>query len=417
MQKPDTNFETGNQEPAVHWPSVWQLGISLLGALGLWTLALVLGVMVLGNAMSISGPDRVSEALPLLLLAAGAAFAGILLVPSAGYAYLRLTHKPAPIHFRLRSPGFLILLIPPLVGLGYLVARSPILVWVALPPIHVITIAISILWLVYIGTRGLSLGSGQRIWGVFGIGMVAGPFLSLLIEFVVILVVGTIGFRFLARDPVVARELAQFAENFLADPNQSPDVIIEFFEPYLFQPVTLYIVLSVTAVLVPLIEEFFKPIGVWLLLGRRPTPAQGFAAGVLSGAGFALFENFTLSASSGEEWSLVVLARIGTSVIHIVATGLTGWALASAWREGRYIRLGVTYLVSVSIHALWNGLVILAVIPEILPDGAAYPQVLRNVATASPIGFVFLLVGAFGLLLGCNAALRRAIIPPANSQQ
>lgn len=415
MQKPNTNSEAKNQKPAIHWPSVWQLGISLLGALGLWTLALTLGVMVLGNAVSISGPDRLSEALPLLLLAAGTAFAGILLLPSAGYAYLRISHKPAPIQFRLRYPGFLILLIPPLVGLGYLAAQSPILVWVALPLIHVITIGISILWLVYIGIRGLSVGSRQRIWGVFGIGMVAGPFLSLLLEFVVILVVGTIAVGILARDPAAARELTQIAENFLANPNQPPDAIIEFFEPYLFQPVSIYIVLSVAAVLVPLIEEFFKPVGVWLLLGRKPTPAQGFAAGVLSGAGFALFENLTLSASSGEEWSLVVLARIGTSVIHIVVTGLTGWALTTAWREGRYIRLGVTYLVSVSIHALWNGLVILAVIPEFLPDGAAYPQVLRNVGTASPIGFVILLVGAFGLLLGCNAALRRAIIPPANA--
>jgi hypothetical protein len=261
----------------------------------------------------------------------------------------------------------------------------------------------------------LSAGSRQRIWGVFGIGMVAGPFLSLLLEFLVILVVGTIAVGIMARDPAAARELTQIAENFLANPNQPPDAIIEFFEPYLFQPVSIYIVLSVAAVLVPLIEEFFKPVGVWLLLGRKPTPAQGFAAGVLSGAGFALFENFTLSASSGEEWSLVVLARIGTSVIHIVVTGLTGWALTTAWREGRYIRLGVTYLVSVSIHALWNGLVILAVIPDLLPDGAVYPQVLRNVGTASPIGFVVLLVGAFGLLLGCNAALRRAIIPSANA--
>jgi hypothetical protein len=224
-----------------------------------------------------------------------------------------------------------------------------------------------------------------------------------------------LGISILARDPVVAQELTQFVENFLADPNQPPDGLIEFLEPYLLQPVPIYIGLSVAAVLVPLIEEFFKPVGVWLLFGRKPTPAQGFAAGILSGAGFALFENFSLAASSGEEWSLVVLTRVGTSVIHIVVTGLTGWALTTAWLERRYIRLGLTYLVSVSIHALWNGLVIFTLIPELLPDGAAYPEVLKNIGTASPIGFTILLVGAFGLLLGCNAALRRAIIPPVNT--
>jgi RsiW-degrading membrane proteinase PrsW (M82 family) len=415
MQEPNTNSAVRNQNPPIHWPSVWQLGISLLGVLGLWTLALIVGMMVLQNTVNVSGPDLVSGALPLLLLAAGAIFAGFLLLPSAGYAYLRIANKPDPIRFRLHRPGFLILLIPPLVGLGYLAAQSPFLVWVALPPIHVITIGISILWLVYLGTRGISLGSRQRMWGVFGVGMVAGPFLSLLLEFVVILGVGIIGVGYLTRDPVVARELNEIAEIFLANPNQPADAVYEFFEPYLFQPVSIYALLSVAAVMVPLIEEFFKPIGVWLLLGRKPTPAQGFAAGVLSGAGFALFENFTMSASSGDEWSLVVLSRIGTSVIHIVVTGLTGWALAGAWREGRYLRLGVTYLVSVTIHGLWNGLVIMSVIPEFLPENVPYPQILRNIGTASPIGFVVLLVGTFGLLLGCNAALRRAIIPPANA--
>jgi hypothetical protein len=415
MQGLDIESDNNNKKPTVHWPSVWQLGISLLGVLGLWTLAAAIGVMVISTAAGSPGSGGMGDALPILLLAAGAASGGFLLLPSAGYAYLRLVNKPSPVNFRLRRPGSVILLVPLLVGLGYLVAQSPILVWIALPPIHILTIGISIFWLTYLGTRGISLGSQQRVWGIFGVGMVAGPLLSLLVEFIVLLGVGILGIGILARDPIVAQELTQFAENFLADPNQPPDALIEFLEPYLLQPVPIYIGLSVAAVLVPLIEEFFKPVGVWLLLGRKPTPAQGFAAGILSGAGFALFENFSLAASSGEEWSLIVLTRVGTSVIHIVVTGLTGWALTSAWLEGRYFRLGLTYLVSVSIHALWNGLVIFTLIPELLPDGAAYPEVLKNIGTASPIGFTILLVGAFGLLLGCNAALRRAIIPPANA--
>jgi len=415
MQGTDSPSTIGDQEQPIHWPSVWQLGFSLLGVLGLWALAVALGVMVISTTATVPEYDEMNEGLPLLLMATGAAFAGLLLLPSAGYAYLHLVNKPDPIHFRLRRPGLVILLVPLLIGLGYLAAESSSLVWIVLPPVHVITIGISIFWLVYLGTRGLKLGSEQRVWGIFGIGMVAGPVLSLIVEFIVILGVGMLGVGFLARDPVFAHGFSQLAEKFLADPNQPPDAIFNFFEPYIFQPFTIFLGLSVAAVLVPLIEEFFKPVGVWLLLGRRPTPAQGFVAGVLSGAGFALFENFSLAASSGEEWSLVVLTRIGTSVIHIVVTGLTGWALASAWREGRYIRLGLTYLVSVSIHALWNGLVILTLIPELLPDGAAYPEVLRNIGSVSPFGFAILLIGAFGLLLGCNVALRRAIIPPANA--
>jgi RsiW-degrading membrane proteinase PrsW (M82 family) len=415
MPEPDLLSIVEEQKQPVHWPSVLQLGFSLLGTVGLWLLALVLGVMVISNAASLTENGGINNSLPLLLMAAGATFAGLMLLPSAGYAYYRLVNKPIPIRFRLQRPGWVILLVPLLIGLGYLASESSSLVWIVLPPIHVITIAISIFWLAYLGTRGIKLGSGQRVWGIFGVGMVAGPFLSIIVEFIVILGVGILGIGFLARDPVFAWDFSQLAEKLFADPNQPPDAIIDFFEPYIFQPFILYLGLSVTAVLVPLIEEFFKPLGVWLLLGRNPSPAQGFAAGILSGAGFALFENFSLAASSGEEWSLVVLTRIGTSVIHIIVTGLTGWALASAWHAGRYIRLGLTYLLSVSIHALWNGLVVLTLIPELLPDGAVYPEMLRNIGTISPIGFAFLLVGAFVLLLGCNLLLRRAIIPPVNS--
>jgi hypothetical protein len=416
MQALEPKTTENNHKNRLHWPSVLQLGTSLLAVLGLWTLAVSLIGMVVRTGAGAPGSAGLNELLPLVLLAAGGVFAGLLLLPSAGYAFLRLMGKPSPIEIKLRRPGLSILSVPFLVGLGYIVSRSSILVWVALPPIHVITIGVSIYWLIYLGTRGLSVGSKQRVWGIFGIGMVMGPFFSLLTEFIVFLGFGILGISYLSADPAFAGEFSRLAENFLSNPNQSPDAIIDFLEPYIFQPTAIYIGLSAVAIVVPLIEEFFKPVGVWLLLGRKPTPAQGFAAGILSGAGFALFENFTLSASSGEEWSLVVLARVGTSVIHIIATGLIGWALAAAWRQNRYLQLGITFLVAVSIHALWNGLVVLTLIPELLPDGADYPQALRNIGMASPIGFTILLVGSFLLLLGCNAALRRAIIPPVPAE-
>ena len=109
---------------------------------------------------------------------------------------------------------------------------------------------------------------------------------------------------------------------------ESPGPLLDQLETYLMQPSTLYIALLFGALIVPLLEELFKPIGVWLLVGRKPSPAQGFAAGLLSGAGYALFENFSLGASAGEDWAMVVVARIGTSLIHIVTAGLMGWALS-----------------------------------------------------------------------------------------
>jgi RsiW-degrading membrane proteinase PrsW (M82 family) len=83
------------------------------------------------------------------------------------------------------------------------------------------------------------------------------------------------------------------------------------------------------------------------------TPVEGFTAGLLSGAGYALFESLAL-ASGGEQWAALVFARIGTAGIHILTTGLTGWALVLAWRRRRFLRLAATYVFVVSVHGVWN---------------------------------------------------------------
>ena len=155
---------------------------------------------------------------------------------------------------------------------------------------------------------------------------------------------------------------------------------------------------------------------MWLLLGRNPTPAQGFAAGLLSGAGYALFENFSLGAGAGEEWAMVVVVRIGTSLIHILTTGLLGWALSLVWTEKRYLRLGLSYLLAVAIHALWNGMVIITAISELFGTEVDIPDIVHQLAAAAPLVFGLLLSGSLLLLLGFNTALRRAIIPPAQPQ-
>lgn len=406
----NTSFKSIEGSRPVLWPSLWQFGLSLTGALTFWCVAFT--VLVVVTRSMLNGTGNVSDSQALLLIGTGFAFIGFLLVPSAVLALLNLLHKPIPKFVRLPHPVLLVLLLPLLLGLGYVASQRPYLVWIMLPPIHVLTTGIAILWLITLGIRGLQTGSAQHLWGIFSTGMVAAPVLSLLIEFVVILGVGIIGIVYLGRDPAFSAELSTLYERYLMNPELPLDTIFETLQPYLTQPVVIYGGLVVIALLVPLIEELFKPIGVWLLVGRNPTPAQGFAAGVLSGGGFALFENLTLSASSGEEWALIMVARLGTSIIHILTTGLTGWALALAWSQKRYLRLGVTYLVAVAIHALWNGLVILSIIPQFFPDHINPPEILMRISMVSPFGFLVIVGGSVILFLGCNSALRRAIIPP-----
>jgi hypothetical protein len=47
--------------------------------------------------------------------------------------------------------------------------------------------------------------------------------------------------------------------------------------------------------------------------------------------------------------------------MHILATGLMGWGIASARQERRILRLVGSYALSVSIHGLWNGMTVMIV--------------------------------------------------------
>jgi len=410
----DLKPESGNRQSTIHWPSALQLCFSLISITILWGFSITLGILTIGGDFYPEASGLAGGDITLFLMSSGIFFAGLLLLPSAGYAFFRLVNKPFPFILRLPRSIWLLSSVFLLLFIGYIVSNKSNLLWAALPPIHILTFGVSALWVVSLGTRSISVGSKQISWGIFSLGLVIAPLFSMITELIAITIVGAVGIGFLARAPDFAEILNQVTETLLANPNLPLDFIIESFEPYLLHPITLGVGFIIVAVLVPVIEEFFKPIGVWLLVKKNPSPSQGFAAGVISGTGFGLFENFLLSASTGSDWSLIALARIGTTFIHALTAGLTGWALATAWLERRYIRLGFTYLLAVVIHSLWNGFAVLEVIQELLPEGTAYPGVLINIGTYSPIGLFIMLLGCFSLLLGFNSILRRAIMSPGN---
>jgi hypothetical protein len=154
-----------------------------------------------------------------------------------------------------------------------------------------------------------------------------------------------------------------------------------------------------------MIEEMFKPIGVWLFAGKLKTPVQGFALGVLSGAAYALVESMTAGSQAGEGWAVVVAARTGTSVIHIATTGLVGWGIASAWLERKYLRLLGLYALAISLHGLWNAssiMIGLHAIADFAGDGARYEMF----SVAAAIMMAALILGCIALLFFANARAR-----------
>lgn len=410
----DTVYETPTPEesqpipPHLNWPSALQFALSALGLVMLWSAAV--GIFVLALSWRFDRAAPVENATPMFLLAAGLFFSGALLIPSGGLALMDMLGRGETglrwsARLQLGNPGWLILLAPLALLAGYWVSQNQTLAWLLLPPLHIVAVAIPVWWLYHLGRRGLPSSSPQRAWGVLASGLVLGPILILIAELGALLVFLVVGGVYLASDPQLSRELVDLVQR-LSFAAPSPETVQRLISPYLLRPAVAYLALVFAAVLVPLIEELIKPIGVWLLAGRQITPRDGFVAGLLSGAGYALFENLAFS-SSAQDWAWVVLIRIGTAVMHIFTAGLTGWALALAWRERRYLRLAVAYLTAVVIHGLWNGLSLLSVGAELAPAGAAGSSFVFRVAAITPFALFALALTTFITLLWANNSFRR----------
>jgi len=165
--------------------------------------------------------------------------------------------------------------------------------------------------------------------------------------------------------------------------------------------------------IVPLIDEALKPVGMWFLFGRLQRPAAGFVAGMLCGAGYAMFESL-VAFNGGEQWVSVTLARAGTAVVHITLSGLVGWAMVGAWRQRRYLALAGTYLAAVAIHGTWNAMTVTLVIDSVAaaqPEPVAMPGI-SFLAGAAPFILIVLGLLCITLLLVWNRRLQRGITTP-----
>jgi hypothetical protein len=412
------NPPPSTQRTSVHWPTVAQFVLSALAALNLMGLGLTLAFS--GMVQRFSGSLPGLEELPVLLLAAGMIASGVLVLPSALYALRRLLGRPAlglPIALQRLRPTLLIFLFPLVLWAGFQTARQDEVSWFVLPVLHVLAVGLPVLWLAYLGMRGLNAGSPQRAWGLLASGLALAPALIFLVEVLAAFVIVILGMAVLSSRPETMGEIESLAERLLSGLS-SPAAATRILGPYLVNPKVIFTVFAFVAVIVPLIEELLKPLGVWLLLGRSLSPAEGFAAGLLCGAGYALTESLAL-ASSQEDWAALVFARIGTGVIHILASGLVGWGLASAWSRRSYLSLGLVYLLAVSIHGLWNSLSIVQAYAE-LTRGHGFlslPALFNRLSPAVPAGLFLIAAAGFITLLAANRKMRGSAPAPEEAAE
>jgi RsiW-degrading membrane proteinase PrsW (M82 family) len=386
-----------------------------VGLVTLWSIAILLVVV---GVLQRSSPDPLQgRGVPFILMGSASGFLGLLLIPSAGLASLRLIGRRVG---RFSSPGWLrptlfIFLLPLVLLAGRWVSTQEEIAWLVLPPFHILAIGIPILWLTSLTVRGLPVGSDQRLWGMLSSGSVLSPFLILLLEVAVVLGGLVIWVALLSGNPDAMSEISLLTSR-LDQARNSPELLLHILQPYLTNEHVIFGAFAFGAVIVPLIEEAFKPLAVWFLAGSRPMPSAGFVAGAICGAGYALAESLLLSSNGGTEWLSLVLARIGTGVVHILASGLTGWALALAWRKHRregmqgYLGLGIAYLGAVGLHGLWNGLTLLIVAAGISQSmGQTGPEWLQMVDQFVPYALVGLTIAGLVAMLWINGRLRRQL--------
>lgn len=309
----------------------------------------------------------------------------------------------------LRWMGFLLLLWPFVLGLGYLASGLEWLAWLVFPPLQVLAVVMPIGWLISLALTLLTRRNPQRIWGIANFSLLITAPLVILAEIVLFIVLVGFVIVYAIGQPDLVTSLQNLGQQ-AAKSQLDPEMILPLLRSYLQKPAVLFSTFAILSGLVPLIEELFKPLALWALAGRRITPVEGFVGGAISGGVFAAFESL-LSLSSLEQgsWVVLVVGRAGTGLLHITTTAMLGWAMASAWQNGGYLKLGLTYLLSSIAHGLWNAFSVFSGLGAILDSETGSFQFITAFARATPFLLVGLAAVLFGLLLGMRQRLRREL--------
>lgn len=344
-----------------HYTSLLGFFLFAFSALLLFGAAFFLGFSVL--LMYLKAGDF---AVPTLIYVFTTAFLGILVSVAAVIALLRFTNKPAahaPVSTAFPAwqigagilGGGLVLLI------GYLIQYIETVNWLILPLLTVPAVILPLWSIVGLGVRGIPLGSRWRTWGALGVSLTLTPFVLVLIEVILIIVILVMIVLYVGSQPDLTAQFERLAAYIMfLDPETEAGMeeILRLLTPFLMRPGVLIPLLTMFSLLIPLVEELFKPLVAWFFAGRLESPAQGFAFGALSGAGFAIWETFNTSGQMAE-WGSVLVSRIGTGLLHVTTSALMGMAIFLAWRQRRYLRLLGTYLLVVFLHGVWNAAAIM----------------------------------------------------------
>ncbi len=392
-----------------HLPSLLSAILFVLGALFLFGIGLIMAVTALAS-FGTGAEAQVGQT----VFFAGFSFAGTLLLVAAFFALQKYLQKPsADQGMSLPMPnwliGALILVAGAAILIGYEVGSLKTISWLLLPILTIPAIVLPLAILLAFGTRGIPLGTCWQTWGTLGFGVSLTPLILFVSELFLGLIVLLGIVAYVMAQPELASRLQAVAQQMMILGPQSKRAL-DLLAPFLTKPGAIVAALLYMAVLVPAVEEIFKPLGVWLFARRLGSQAQGFALGALGGAAYALIETIGVSGQA-PDWAVLLSTRIGTGLLHVTTSALMGAAIVAAWQERRYLRLAGTYLLAVLLHGLWNALAILFSFAS-LAQTFSQAGFLTTIQPALLVGMVLLAVVLFAILIIGNRVMRRRIPPP-----
>lgn len=343
-----------DQPIKTHLPSVAQLIISLFGLVtSLFSGLSLLLLLRLGNSLQTTEMQNDQSIYMVVWLGI---IISLVTLPSIVLSIRRLARWsmpdfPSSKMLILSSIAFMIII--PLV---YFLYKNPDLLSNSFLKVLLsfITVAIPLWWFVEFGQSRLTKISPQRFWGLINFQLFVGLPIIIVVEVTLFILALILGGAWLATNNVFKPLMMTLQTQLMLDPNDMTTLINQI-SPLLQQPEVLAGLFFSISIVTPLLEELLKPLALWFFIKQSWTEAEGFSAGLVCGAAFALMESVSAIVTLPQEnWTALLIARIGTGLLHTLTTGLTGWGLVSAWKNANFKRLAITYLVSMSLHGLWN---------------------------------------------------------------
>lgn len=269
----------------------------------------------------------------------------------------RAYYEKRPIQF-LRKPAswlnWIAILLPLLIAAAYFVFKAFSPPEFIIPLITIGIMAVAMLWILKLGFKDQWGNNMKRDTGLFTFSMSFGTLYIGVLQLVLVLIFGFIALAVLSQGVDFQSVFNNLSQNI-----GSQEAMYEFLNSRTETPAFALGITIFVALMAPLIEELFKTIGVWFLKGRQISKAEGWFAGLVSGAGFGLIEAF-LYATQGvllttfDEWIVFTLGRIGGILLHTITGGIIGMALSKSWREKRPGHAIKAYLLALVLHGLWN---------------------------------------------------------------